>query len=65
MSGTFYGVGVGPGDPELLTLKAINAIKTADVVIAPRTEKKMKVRHYPLPGLISRKAARFWNWYFP
>ncbi|SDD60137.1 precorrin-2 C(20)-methyltransferase [Sporomusa acidovorans] len=40
MSGTFYGVGVGPGDPELLTLKAINAIKTADVVIAPRTEKK-------------------------
>lgn len=40
MSGTFYGVGVGPGDPELLTLKAINAIKTADIVIAPRTEKK-------------------------
>lgn len=40
MSGIFYGVGVGPGDPELLTLKAINAIKTADVVIAPRTEKK-------------------------
>ncbi|WP_425059196.1 Cobalt-precorrin-2 C(20)-methyltransferase [Sporomusa carbonis] len=40
MSGIFYGVGVGPGDPELLTLKAINAIKSADVVIAPRTEKK-------------------------
>lgn len=40
MSGIFYGVGVGPGDPELLTLKAINAIKAADVVIAPRTEKK-------------------------
>ena len=40
MAGIFYGVGVGPGDPELLTLKAINAIKTADVIIAPRTEKK-------------------------
>lgn len=40
MSGIFYGVGVGPGDPELLTLKAVNAIKSADVVIAPRTEKK-------------------------
>ena len=26
MSGIFYGIGVGPGDPELLTVKAINAI---------------------------------------
>ena len=34
------GVGVGPGDSELLTVKAVNAIKGADVIIAPRTEKK-------------------------
>ena len=40
MSGIFYGIGVGPGDPELLTVKAINAIKKADVLIAPKTEKK-------------------------
>ncbi len=39
-AGTFYGVGVGPGDPELLTVKAINAIKKVDVIIAPKTEKK-------------------------
>ena len=38
--GTFYGIGVGPGDPELLTVKAIRAIKETDVVIAPKTEKK-------------------------
>ena len=38
--GSFYGVGVGPGDPELLTVKAVNAIKNADVIIAPKTEKK-------------------------
>ena len=37
---TFYGIGVGPGDPELLTLKAINALKRIDVLIAPKTEKK-------------------------
>lgn len=40
MSGIFYGIGVGPGDPELLTVKAINAIKKVDVLIAPKTEKK-------------------------
>jgi precorrin-2/cobalt-factor-2 C20-methyltransferase len=40
MTGVFYGVGVGPGDPELLTLKAVNVIRKADVIIAPKTEKK-------------------------
>jgi len=38
--GVFYGVGVGPGDPELLTIKAIQVIRAADVIIAPKTEKK-------------------------
>ncbi len=40
MAGILYGVGVGPGDPELLTLKAIRAIEKADIIIAPKTEKK-------------------------
>ena len=40
MQGIFYGIGVGPGDPELLTVKAINAIKKVDSIIAPKTEKK-------------------------
>lgn len=39
-SGVFFGVGVGPGDPELLTVKAINAIQNSNVIIAPKTEKK-------------------------
>ena len=40
MSGIFYGIGVGPGDPELLTIKAIRAMEKVDVLIAPKTEKK-------------------------
>jgi precorrin-2/cobalt-factor-2 C20-methyltransferase len=32
MTGRLIGVGTGPGDPELLTLKAVRAIEGADVV---------------------------------
>lgn len=35
MSGTLHLVGVGPGDPELLTLKAARIIASADVVAYP------------------------------
>jgi hypothetical protein len=31
-AGKLIGVGVGPGDPELMTLKALRALKAADVV---------------------------------
>ncbi len=33
--GTFYGIGVGPGDPDLLTVKALNRLQAADVICYP------------------------------
>ncbi len=38
MKGVLYGIGIGPGDPELLTLKAINAIKKSDVIVVPHAQ---------------------------
>jgi precorrin-2 methylase len=32
MRGTLYGVGVGPGDPELMSLKAVRILKSVPVV---------------------------------
>ena len=38
MAGKLYGVGVGPGDPELMTLKAIQVMEACDVIAAPGKE---------------------------
>ena len=29
------GIGVGPGDPDLLTIKAVKAIQNADIIMCP------------------------------
>ena len=37
LKGTFYGVSVGPGDPELMTLQAVRLIRQCPVLAAPQT----------------------------
>ena len=36
--GTFYAVSVGPGDPELLTLRAVRILERCPVIAAPQTK---------------------------
>lgn len=36
--GKFYGLGVGPGDPRLLTLLAVDVLQTVDVVAIPKSK---------------------------
>lgn len=38
MSGRVWGLGVGPGDPELLTLKALRLLRAAPVIAYPAPE---------------------------
>lgn len=35
---TLSGVGVGPGDPDHVTVKALRALEAADVILVPSTE---------------------------
>lgn len=37
VNGRFYGVGVGPGDPELLTLKALKILQEVPLICTPRS----------------------------
>ena len=37
--GLLYGVGLGPGDPELVTVKALRILRGCDVLVLPEKEK--------------------------
>ena len=45
MAGILYGVGVGPGDPELMTLKAVRIIRENEVIAVPGMDVKETVAY--------------------
>lgn len=42
MTGTFTGVGVGPGDPELMTIRAVRAIRGCSTVAVPISDRELE-----------------------
>ena len=61
MKGKFTGVGVGPGDPQLLTLKALHAIQESDVVAIPVSDSGLKKpgENAAVYGLSDRQTSLF------
>lgn len=60
MNGKLVGVGVGPGDPELLTLKAVRRIREADVIVVPGEKVQESIAYQIASGAcpeIARKNA--------
>lgn len=57
MIGKFYGIGVGPGDPELITIKAVKILEKIDIVICPKSKKESKsVALSIAEGYLNKKA---------
>ena len=59
MHATFYGVGVGPGDPELLTIKAVRMINECDILAVPGRTKEDSVAYgialAAVPGIVQKE----------
>lgn len=50
----FYGIGVGPGDEKLLTIKAVETIEMLDVLLVPETQKNK-------PGVANKIANKYFK----
>jgi len=58
MSGIAYGVGVGPGDPELMTAKAIRLIRENDVIAVPGQDAKVSVAYRIAAAMVPELAQK-------
>lgn len=52
MRGKIYGIGVGPGDPELMTLKAVRLIREADVIAIPGKDRESCTAYQIVSGAV-------------
>ncbi len=50
--GKLYGVGVGPGDPELMTLKAVRLIRECQIIAIPSSGRETNVAYEIAAGAV-------------
>lgn len=59
MTGIWYAVGVGPGDPELMTLKAVKRLRECDTLAVPHKDRDQcvayKIAVQAVPELAEKK----------
>lgn len=66
MKGRFYVIGVGPGDPELMTLKAIRLLERCPVWLAPKASKEGKSTALTIvERLVPARGKEILTQYFP
>ncbi len=63
-TGTLYGIGVGPSDPELLSLKAVKYIKTAQLIAYPTNKQGVSFAREIASPYIDNDAQEF-GFYIP
>jgi precorrin-2/cobalt-factor-2 C20-methyltransferase len=63
-TGTLYGIGVGPGDPDLITIKAVKILSRVDIVLAAASTKNnhslaLNIARQHIPENTAVKMLRF------
>ena len=56
--GILYGIGVGPGDPELMTLKAVRLIRECDMIAVPGKTRESSVAYEIASGAVEHLAEK-------
>lgn len=52
MKGKLYGIGVGPGDPELMTCKAVRLLKKCEIIVIPKSNSGINVAFEVAKGAV-------------
>ncbi len=61
MNGEFYAIGIGPGDPELLTIKAIKTIEKCDVIVLPDSGSKDNIAYNITKEYLHDKQIKYYD----